>query len=274
MFIEAGLVAGVQLVEEKKKIFQILPVLDHLTMEKAPLGQQVSPQAGIRFFRICRDCSVAFRQCTFFRHVIMLAALDGLRRFFDSIRANVYKEAMTAPTITVFVCLGSNTPDAAHMLSLAVERLRALPRALVDVLSGIYLTEPQDYCGSPWFHNQVVRMELETDGPCKASSGPCWRRKNSWADNAAAIRPCASDRAASTWTCCSLGTGSAMCRKASSPTRARASAPSSSSLFVMWAPPAASTPYRRNGWPGSSIDRKVREFFSDAKKLLCYPGLR
>ena len=71
----------------------------------------------------------------------MLAALDGLGKIFDSIRANVYKEAMTAPTITVFVCLGSNTPDAAHMLSLAVERLRALPRARVDALSGIYLTE-------------------------------------------------------------------------------------------------------------------------------------
>ena len=205
----------------------------------------------------------------------MLAALDGLGKIFDSIRANVYKEAMTAPTITVFVCLGSNTPDAAHMLSLAVERLRALPRARVDALSGIYLTEPQDYADQPWFHNQVVRMELETDWTPQSSSGPCWRRKNSWADNAAAIRPCASDRAASTWTCCSLGTGSATRRKASSPTRACASAPSSSSLFVMWAPPAASTAVpRRNGWPGSSIDRKVREFFSDAQKLLCYPGLR
>ena len=93
----------------------------------------------------------------------MLAALDGLGKIFDSIRANVYKEAMTAPTITVFVCLGSNTPDAAHMLSLAVERLRALPRARVDALSDIYLTEPQDYADQPWFHNQVVRMELETD---------------------------------------------------------------------------------------------------------------
>ena len=93
----------------------------------------------------------------------MLAALDGLGKIFDSIRANVYKEAMTAPTITVFVCLGSNTPDAAHMLSLAVERLRALPRARVDALSGIYLTEPQDYADQPWFHNQVVRMELETN---------------------------------------------------------------------------------------------------------------
>ena len=91
----------------------------------------------------------------------MLAALDGLGKIFDSLRTNVYKEAMTAPTITVFVCLGSNTPDAAHMLALAVERLRALPRARVDALSGIYLTEPQDYADQPWFHNQVVRMELE-----------------------------------------------------------------------------------------------------------------
>ena len=93
----------------------------------------------------------------------MLAALAGLGKIFDSIRANVYKEAMTAPTITVFVCLGSNTPDAAHMLSLAVERLRVLPRARVDALSGVYLTEPQDYADQPWFHNQVVRMELEAD---------------------------------------------------------------------------------------------------------------
>ena len=100
----------------------------------------------------------------------MLAALDGLGKIFDSIRANVYKEAMTAATITVFVCLGSNTPDAAHMLSLAVERLRALPRARVDALSGIYLTEPQDYADQPWFHNQVVRMELEADtAPGKAN---------------------------------------------------------------------------------------------------------
>ena len=100
----------------------------------------------------------------------MLAALDGLGKIFDSIRANVYKEAMTAPTITVFVCLGSNTPDAAHMLSLAVERLRVLPRARVDALSGVYLTEPQDYADQPWFHNQVVRMELEADtAPGKAN---------------------------------------------------------------------------------------------------------
>ena len=100
----------------------------------------------------------------------MLAALAGLGKIFDSIRANVYKEAMTAPTITVFVCLGSNTPDAAHMLSLAVERLRVLPRARVDALSGVYLTEPQDYADQPWFHNQVVRMELEADtAPGKAN---------------------------------------------------------------------------------------------------------
>ena len=202
----------------------------------------------------------------------MLAALDGLGKIFDSIRANVYKEAMTAPTITVFVCLGSNTPDAAHMLSLAVERLRALPRARVDALSDIYLTEPQDYADQPWFHNQVVRMELETDWTPQsfvrallAEEKQLGRQRSS--DPALRFGP--------TWTCCSLGTASATRRKASSPTRACASAPSSSSLFVMWAPPAASTAVpRRNGWPVSSIDRKVREFFSDAQKLLCYLGLR
>lgn len=93
----------------------------------------------------------------------MLAALCGLGKIFDSPWSNVYKKAMSTPTIPVFVCLGSNTPDAARMLALAVERLRALPRARVEALSAIYLTEPQGYADQPWFHNQVVRMTLAAD---------------------------------------------------------------------------------------------------------------
>ena len=194
----------------------------------------------------------------------MLAALDGLGKIFDSIRANVYKEAMTAPTITVFVCLGSNTPDAAHMLSLAVERLRALPRARVDALSGIYLTEPQDYADQPWFHNQVVRMELETDWTPQsfvrallAEEKQLGRQRSS--DPALRFGPRCIDMDL-------LLFGDSQC-----------DAPESIVPHprMMWVPPAASTAVpRRNGWPGSSIDRKVREFFSDAQKLLCYPRLR
>lgn len=92
----------------------------------------------------------------------MLAALCGMGKIFDRNRPNVYNRGMTAPIITAFVCLGSNTPDAARMLALAAERLRALPHARVEALSDVYLTEPQDYAEQPWFHNQVVRLALES----------------------------------------------------------------------------------------------------------------
>lgn len=171
----------------------------------------------------------------------MLAALAGLGKIFDSIRANVYKEAMTAPTITVFVCLGSNTPDAAHMLSLAVERLRVLPRARVDALSGVYLTEPQDYADQPWFHNQVVRMELEADWTPQsfvqallAEEKLLGRQRSS--DPALRFGPRCIDMDL-------LLFGDRHCDAPESivPIRACASGPSSSSPCVMWAPPAAST---------------------------------
>ena len=158
---------------------------------------------------------------------------------------------------------------------LAVERLRVLPRARVDALSGVYLTEPQDYADQPWFHNQVVRMELEADWTPQSfvqallaeeellgrqrSSDPALRFGPRCIDMDLLLfgdRHCDAPE--------SIVPHPRMCQ------RAFVLIP-----CVMWAPPAASTAVpRRNGWPGSSIDRKGGEFFSDAQKLLCYPGLR
>lgn len=59
-----------------------------------------------------------------------------------------------------YLSLGSNTANAAQMLALARERIAALPDCTLTKFSPVYLTEPQGYAEQPWFHNQVIELEL------------------------------------------------------------------------------------------------------------------
>ena len=62
--------------------------------------------------------------------------------------------------IRVFVGLGSNSTDACLMLERAREGLADLPGVLIRAASPIYVTEPQGYADQPWFHNQVLELNL------------------------------------------------------------------------------------------------------------------
>ena len=61
-----------------------------------------------------------------------------------------------------YVGLGSNlatlSNDASVQLAAAVQALRTLPDVVVDAVSPLYWTEPQDMAEQPWFANQVVRL--------------------------------------------------------------------------------------------------------------------
>lgn len=57
-----------------------------------------------------------------------------------------------------YVCLGSNSSDAAVQLSRAVDALSQLPGVHLDAVSPVYRTEPQEYREQPWFLNQVARL--------------------------------------------------------------------------------------------------------------------
>lgn len=61
--------------------------------------------------------------------------------------------------IPAYVCLGSNSANAAAMLAAALARLEA--SAQVARASSIYLTEPQNLKAQPWFNNQVVKLLVE-----------------------------------------------------------------------------------------------------------------
>lgn len=58
--------------------------------------------------------------------------------------------------IPAYICLGSNSGNAAAMLEAALALLEASWQ--VEKASSIYLTEPQDLKEQPWFNNQVVKM--------------------------------------------------------------------------------------------------------------------
>lgn len=65
--------------------------------------------------------------------------------------------------IPAFLCLGSNSGNAPEMLGLAASRIHKLPACRVVASSSIYLTEPQDLAGQPWFHNQVLKLLVERE---------------------------------------------------------------------------------------------------------------
>ena len=46
------------------------------------------------------------------------------------------------------------------MLERAREGLADLPGVLIRAASPIYVTEPQGYADQPWFHNQVLELNL------------------------------------------------------------------------------------------------------------------
>lgn len=61
--------------------------------------------------------------------------------------------------LPAYVCLGSNSANAADMLEAALRRLKSFWH--VEKASSIYLTEPQGLKTQPWFNNQVVKMLVE-----------------------------------------------------------------------------------------------------------------
>lgn len=64
---------------------------------------------------------------------------------------------------TVYVGLGSNSPDAADRLLSALDVLSRLPGTVVSALSPVYRTEPQDYADQPWFLNRVLMLRVSGD---------------------------------------------------------------------------------------------------------------
>lgn len=61
----------------------------------------------------------------------------------------------------VFICLGSNFPEAEKLLDQALSRISLLPGCHLAAVSSVYLTEPQGFTEQPWFHNQVLGCALE-----------------------------------------------------------------------------------------------------------------
>lgn len=67
------------------------------------------------------------------------------------------------PATQAYICLGSNTPDAAARMDAALQGLRELPHAGLRAVSPRYETEPQDYADQPWFLNQIAVLTLTDD---------------------------------------------------------------------------------------------------------------
>lgn len=65
-----------------------------------------------------------------------------------------------------YVGLGSNVENADAELVQAQNAISAMPGVSVKAASRIYFTEPQGLRNQPWFHNQVLQLELdESWGP-------------------------------------------------------------------------------------------------------------
>lgn len=63
-----------------------------------------------------------------------------------------------------YLGLGSNSEDANVRLTLAQERIAALPDIAIGKVSALYRTEPQGFADQPWFSNMVVSLSV----------GPSW----------------------------------------------------------------------------------------------------
>ena len=59
---------------------------------------------------------------------------------------------------SIYICLGSNWPDAPVRLAKARKAIEGLPGIEVWGVSHIYFTEPQGYASQAWFHNQVMEL--------------------------------------------------------------------------------------------------------------------
>lgn len=64
---------------------------------------------------------------------------------------------------TVYVGLGSNSKDAEDRLNAALDALKKEPGFVLDAVSPVYRTEPQDYADQPWFLNRVLRLYVGGD---------------------------------------------------------------------------------------------------------------
>lgn len=62
-----------------------------------------------------------------------------------------------------YVCMGSNLGEPEENLAEARRRLGELPGVVVDGVSPVYLTEPQNMRDQPWFANQVLRVLCPMD---------------------------------------------------------------------------------------------------------------
>lgn len=65
---------------------------------------------------------------------------------------------------TAYLGLGSNSEDAGEKLTLAQERIEALPDCIIEKVSARYVTEPQGFADQPWFSNMVMALSV----------GPSW----------------------------------------------------------------------------------------------------
>lgn len=60
-----------------------------------------------------------------------------------------------------YVGLGSNVENSDAELASAKKAIEDMPGVSVKSVSRIYFTEPQGLRNQPWFHNQVLGLELE-----------------------------------------------------------------------------------------------------------------
>lgn len=67
----------------------------------------------------------------------------------------------SAAELPVYVSLGSNTPDAPHMLDAACAALERLEGLRLVRAASRYSTEPQGYAEQPWFENTVLELAVE-----------------------------------------------------------------------------------------------------------------
>lgn len=63
-----------------------------------------------------------------------------------------------------YLGLGSNSGDADGRLTLAQERVAALPDSILENVSSRYVTEPQGFADQPWFLNMALALSV----------GPSW----------------------------------------------------------------------------------------------------